>query len=117
MKSVNWSVDFEPTIINIQRLKMMVSANSEELTFVAKTEGKDLKFYFGDVSTHAGDFVFQHDVGGKLTRGWAWPVEQVSRILNLPGDTRVRFSDDGVSEITINSGLGVYRYLLPAQQK
>ena len=117
MKSVNWSVDFEPTIINIQRLKMMVSANSEELTFVAKTEGKDLKFYFGDVSTHAGDFVFQHDVGGKLDRGWAWPVEQVSRILSLSGDTLVRFSDDGVSEITINSCLGVYRYLLPAQQK
>jgi len=44
-------------------------------------------------------------------------IEQVSKILSLPGDTRVKFSDDGVSEITVDSGLGVYRYLLPAQQK
>ena len=117
MKSVPWGVDFEPSVASIQRFKFMISANSDETTFIAKTEGSDLKFFFGDQSTHAGNFVFEAGVEGDLKRGWAWPVEQVSKILSLPGDTRVKFSDDGVGEVTVDSGLAVYRYLLPAQSK
>ena len=96
---------------------MMISANPEERTFTAKTAGDDLVFAFGDHSTHAGEFVFQHDVGGKLSHAWDWPVEQVSKILSLSGDIVFKFSDDGVSEITVDSGLATYHYLLPAQQK
>jgi hypothetical protein len=29
----------------------------------------------------------------------------------------VRFSDDGVAEITVDSGLAVYSYKIPAQSK
>ena len=29
----------------------------------------------------------------------------------------MKFSDDGVAEINVDSGLTNYRYLLPAQQK
>tara|TARA_R100001377_G_scaffold83760_1_gene65875 strand:+ start:261 stop:992 length:732 start_codon:yes stop_codon:yes gene_type:complete len=117
MKDVKWGVEFSPTIASISRLRMQISANSEERTFMAKTEGNDLVFHFGDASTHAGKFVFQNDVGGKLDRGWAWPVEQVSKILSLGGDMQYKVSDDGVTELTVDSGLGIYRYLLPAQSK
>jgi|TARA_B100001093_G_scaffold485250_1_gene519395 hypothetical protein len=117
MRDVNWGIEFQPTIASIQRFKFMISANSEETTFIAKTEDGNLKFYFGDHSTHAGNFVFQHDVTGEATRGWAWPVEQVSKILSLGGDTTFKFSDDGVAEIVVDSGLAEYRYLLPAQSK
>jgi len=117
MKNVNWGVEFEPTVASVQRLKMMISANSEEKTFIARTEDKDLKFAFGDASTHAGEFVFQPDVGGSVSKGWAWPVEQVSKILGLSGDLKYSISDDGVSQISVDSGLGVYNYLLPAQTK
>lgn len=117
MKDVNWDVDFQPTVASVQRLKMQISANSEENQFVAKTEGKDLKFIFGDASTHAGNFVFQHDVGGKLTSAWAWPVEQVSKILSLSGDVSYKIADMGVTQISVDSGLGIYNYLLPAQTK
>jgi hypothetical protein len=57
MKSVPWSVEFEPSVASVQRFKMMISANSDETTFVAKTDGNDLKFYFGDQSTHAGNYL------------------------------------------------------------
>jgi len=117
MKNVNWGVEFEPTVASVQRLKMMISANSEEKTFIARTEGNDLKFAFGDASTHAGEFVFQPDVSGSVSKGWAWPVEQVSKILGLSGDLKYSISDDGVSQISVDSGLGVYNYLLPAQTK
>ena len=115
MRPVNWGVDFAPSIASVSRLKMMISANSEQTVFEAKTDGKDLKFKFGDASTHAGEFVFQHDVGGSLSKVWSWPIDQVSKILSLSGDTTFKISDDGVTQITVDSGLGVYDYLLPAQ--
>jgi len=38
-------------------------------------------------------------------------------ILSLPGDKKYRISDQGATEITVDSGLAVYQYLLPAQSK
>lgn len=116
-KGANWHITMEPTIGNISRLKYQAQANSEENFFIAKTDGNDLKFYFGDPSTHAGDFVFQHGVTGKLTRGWAWSVGIFQGILNLSGDKVIQFSDDGVAQIIVDSGLIKYEYLLPAETK
>jgi len=116
-RGANWHVDFEPSSASIERFKYQAQANSEEDTFVAKTEDKNLVFYFGDHSSHAGNFVFQHEVKGELKRGWNWPVDQVMKILNLPGEITMQFSDDGAAQINVNSGLATYEYILPAQQK
>jgi hypothetical protein len=97
--------------------KFQAGANSDETQFIAKTEGTDLKFYFGDHSTHAGNFVFQNNVTGSLSKTWNWPVSRVLSILGLQGDKVMRFSDEGVVEITVDSGLIEYRYLIPAQRK
>ena len=83
--------------------------------FAVKTEGTDLKFYFGDHSTHAGNFVFQSGISGKLTKNWSWPIITFLSILNLHGDKSIQFSDDGVAKITVDSGLIKYEYLLPAK--
>ena len=117
-KGVKWGVDFEPTAQNIQRLRFMASANSEETTFTAKTDGGDLKFYFGDPNTHAGNFVFQAGVSGSFTKqSWHWPVNVVLAILALPGDKTFKMSDEGASKITVDSGLIEYDYIIPAQTK
>ena len=116
-KGVNWHIEFEPTVAAIQRLKMQASANAEELTFQAKTENGQLKFFFGDHSTHAGNFVFQPDVTGTLKRAWAWPIKTVISILDLTGDKTFKISDDGAAMITVDSGLATYNYILPAQSK
>lgn len=116
-RGVNWHIEFEPTIAGIQRLKMQAQANTEEINFQAKTDGKDLKFFFGDHSTHAGEFVFQPDVNGTLKRAWSWPVKQFIGIMDLTGDKVVKISDDGAAMITVNSGIAEYNYILPAQQK
>jgi hypothetical protein len=44
-------------------------------------------------------------------------VAVVNSILSLPGDKTFKISDDGVAEITVDSGLAVYHYMLPAQTK
>jgi hypothetical protein len=117
MRDVNWTLEFEPTVASIMRMKMQAQANAEETTFQTRTEDGHLKFLFGDHSTHAGDFVFQHDVGGRLTKTWSWPVAQFISMMNLNGDKRIQISDEGATKITVDSGIAVYEYILPAQSK
>jgi hypothetical protein len=116
-KGVTWNIEFTPTVAAIQRLKMQASANAEEVNFQAKTDGGDLKFFFGDHSTHAGNFVFHPGVTGTLKRAWSWPIKTVISILDLTGDKTFRISDDGCAQITVDSGIAVYNYILPAQSK
>jgi hypothetical protein len=116
-KGATWNVEFNPTVAGIMRLKKQASANSEETTFITKVENGDVKVYFGDPSTHSGNFVFHSRVTGSLTRSLQWPVKQIIDILSLSGDKTMRISDQGVAEITVDSGLATYRYLIPAQTK
>ena len=116
-KGANWNVEFEPTVAGIMRLKKQAQANSEETNFKTKTENGDLKVYFGDPSTHSGNFVFHPGVTGSLARPWQWPVKVFLAIMDLPGDKTVRIADEGVVEITVDSGLATWQYLLPALSK
>jgi hypothetical protein len=116
-KGASWNVEFEPTVAGIMRLKMQASANSEEVTFSTKTESGNLKIYFGDPSTHSGNFVFHTGVTGNMTKAWQWPVKVFLSIMDLPGDKTVKISDQGAAEITVDSGLAVYSYILPAMSK
>jgi Cu2+-containing amine oxidase len=56
-------------------------------------------------------------VNGALKRTWSWPAKQFVSIMDLTGDKVVRISDDGAAQITVDSGLAVYNYILPAQSK
>jgi hypothetical protein len=114
-KGANWNVEFEPTVASIQRLRMQSQANPDAETFQCKTEDGNLVFYFGDHSTHAGNFVFHSDIVGTLKKEWHWPVKHIINILNLAGDKVIRISDDGATEISVNSGLATYNYILPAR--
>lgn len=116
-KGANWDVQITPSISAINRLKLMSAAHNEELVFTVKTEKKNLIFYFGDASTHAGSFVFQNNIEGSLKHAWSWPVVQVQSILNLGGDITMSISDQGAMMITVDSGLTKYNYILPAQSK
>lgn len=111
-----WNIEFEPKIINVQRLKKQAGANNEQLTFTTKQDGTDLKIYFGDVSTHSANFVFENNLVGTLSRSWAWPVRQFISIMDLVGDKKVYIADQGAMRITVDSGIADYEYLLPAQQ-
>jgi hypothetical protein len=116
-KGNGWDIEFEPSLASITRLKLQAQVHSEEQVFQVKTEDGDLVFFFGDASTHAGSFVFQHDVGGKLKHSWMWPVNQVISILGLDGTATMRISDQGAMQITVDSGITEYNYILPAQSK
>jgi hypothetical protein len=116
-KGASWNVSFSPSVASITRMKLMSAAHSEEPVFNVQTRNDGLVFSFGDASTHAGEFVFQHDVGGTLQHTWSWPVAQVQSILNLDGAITMSISDQGAMMISVDSGLAKYDYILPAQSK
>jgi hypothetical protein len=44
-------------------------------------------------------------------------VKVFTAIMDLPGDKTIRIADQGAVEITVDSGIATYKYLLPAQSK
>ena len=116
-KGAQWQVEFAPSVASIARMKLMSAAHSEEPTFNVSARDGNLVFAFGDINTHAGEFVFEHNVEGTLAHTWAWPVAQVQSILNLDGDIKMSISDQGAMMISVDSGMAKYDYILPAQSK
>jgi hypothetical protein len=114
-QGASWNVQFEPKVSSVIRLKKQSQANSEETLFTVKTEGGHLKMFFGNMSTHSGNFVFESNVTGALQRTWRWPIRPFLAIMDLLGDKQVYISDQGAMRITVDSGLVDYEYLLPAQ--
>jgi hypothetical protein len=116
-KGASWDVEFSPSMASIQRMKFQSLAHSEETVFSVKSEGTNLMFNFGDASTHAGQFVFETNANGELKHSWSWPVAQVQAILGLDGKLSMKISDQGAMQITVDSGMTEYNYILPAQSK
>jgi len=116
-RGVNWHVEVNPTVAAIQRFNFQAGANTEHTTFLAKTDGDKLVFVFGDQSSHGGEFVFATGITGKITKAWTWPVNAVLSILKIAdaNNTTMSFSNDGAMQITLDSGLATYKYIIPAQ--
>lgn len=116
-QQVKWNVEVVPSAAAIQKLKFQTQAHADSTVFTSKLENGDLKFFFGDHSSHAGSLVFAPGSGGTLTKQQHWPVAVVNSVLSLAGDKTLKISDAGVAEISVDSGLAVYRYMILAQSK
>jgi len=116
-RGVKWDVSVVPTLQAIQRFKFQAGANVEHTTFLAKTDKGDLKFIFGDQGSHGGEFVFATNVVGKLSKTLTWPVNAILSILGIAdvNNCTLDISDAGALQITMDSGLAVYKYIIPAQ--
>ena len=116
-KGVKWDVEIEPTVASVQRFNFQSIANTEHNSFVVRTENGNLIFTFGDQASHGGEFIFANGMNGTLNKGWSWPVAQVLQILKLSDSAKVmlHFSNEGAMQVTVESGLGKYQYIIPAQ--
>ena len=108
-RGVKWDVEIEPTVAAVQRFNFQAGAHNEHPTFLAKTDGGNLKFIFGDI--------FAQNVAGKLDRGWTWPVLPILSILKIAdvNNCKMSLSNEGAIQITLDSGLATYKYIIPAQ--
>jgi hypothetical protein len=103
----------------IHRFQFQTSANNEHSTFLTKTDNGNLIFVFGDHTTHGGEFIFASNITGTLSKAWTWPVSQVLSILKIAdtNNAKLSISDEGAMQITLDSGIATYQYIIPAQSK
>ncbi len=115
-RGVTWNVEVEPTIAAVQRFQFQAGANTEHTSFLAKVDGDKLTFTFGDLSSHGGEFVFATGVTGKISKAQTWPVAPVLSILKIAdaNNAKISFSDQGAMQITLDSGIATYKYIIPA---
>ena len=116
-RGVKWDVEVAPSLAAVQRFSFQAAANNEHTTFLAKTDGDKLKFTFGDAASHGGEFIFATGVTGNLNKGWTWPVAPVLAILKASdvNNTMMSLSNEGALQITLDSGIATYKYIIPAQ--
>lgn len=116
-RGVKWDVEVSPSLASVQRFSFQAAANNEHTTFLAKTDNGNLKFTFGDAASHGGEFVFATNVVGNLTKGWTWPVLPVLSILKAAdvNNCTMSLSNEGALQITLDSGIATYKYIIPAQ--
>jgi hypothetical protein len=115
-RGANWNIQIEPAQKRIAQLSEVASIYSGvDPAFTVKTEDGKLIFEVG--STEGGVIgrrVFAENINGELTTPWSWPLSQFLAIVKLGGSVLVRFSDQGACQIDVDSGLGLYSYILPA---
>lgn len=120
-KGVKWDIVFEPTKSKVSEMAAKAGIYSSiEPTFTVKVEDNNLIFIFGsDVGgSHFGRMVFSNNVSGDLNEGYAWPIDKFLSILKLgmSADCKVEFSNIACM-ITIDSGIGIYKYILPGHRR
>lgn len=120
-KGAPGDVEIFPTTAAIKEFSSMNSIlGSYVEQFIVKTTGNNLEFLIGTEASSQAKIVFATGITGRLTHSWAWPLSQVMSLIKLFDTSKefhMSFSSQGALKITINSGIGTYQYILPAQQQ
>ena len=120
-KEPSWDVVFEPSKAKVSELTQVAGIyGGIEPTFSVKTEDGNLIVTLGSAEGgFLGKRTFANNVNGEINEGWSWPLGQVLAILKLgmSGVCNMKFSSAGALMISIDSGLGQYDYILPANTK
>lgn len=117
-KGAKWDVEVMPTQQAIKDLQTVAGIlSSYDPLFTVRTVDGNLQFTIGDASTDKAEITFARNVDGELKSGWSFPLSTVLTILKL-GDTSsmsIKISDQGAMAIHVDSGMGLYEYILPAK--
>lgn len=119
-KGCMWNVEIEPTSQNLKDLQYFNGVlGGFEPVFTAKVVNGNLELHIGSGTSDRSVVPFTKNVTGSLQHGWSWPLAETLAILKLgeTGKCTMSFSDQAALQIKIDSGLGVYTYILPAKTK
>lgn len=117
-KGADWDVTFEPTKAKVSELQQVAGIyGGIEPNFTVKTQNGDLIVTVGAPDgSFTGKRTFASNIEGELNEGYAWPLAQVLAILKLgmSGACVMQISSRGALQISVDSGIGKYDYILPA---
>jgi hypothetical protein len=115
-----WDVKIKPSKKEIQQFAWAAgSLGQYESYFIPKTVDGDLKFFIGDegAASQRGGVVFSSGVKGDFDSTHKWPVGMIMTVLKLTDsvEAEMAFSIKGAIQITLNSGIGIYKFIFPAK--
>ena len=115
-----WDVVVKPAKAKIEQFAWAANGLSAyEQYFIPKIENGELKFYIGDANaaSQRGAVTFATDLKGTFDNKNKWRIEHIQPVLKLAisADCEMAFSTKGVIQITINTGVGFYRFIFPAK--
>jgi len=117
-----WDVVVTPSKSNIQQLSWASAGlSSYEQYFNPQIVDGNLKFFIGEdnAATQRGGVVFATDRTETFDSPHKWKIAQVLSVLKLADtcDCEMAFSLKGAIQITLNTGVGTYRYIFPAKSR
>jgi hypothetical protein len=118
-KGAEFDINIVPSQKNLKDLGYFNSVLSAfEANFAPKTENGALYFNIGDGVSDRTKVLISNNVDGEITQDWSWPLDIVLRILRLGDNSNLVLSinNQGLLQIKVDSGLGIYTYLLPARR-
>ena len=73
--------------------------------------------YIGGQGSDRTKVLIDNNVEGEITTEWNWPLDIVLKILRLGNSAMVdmSFNNQGLLQITVDSGMSKFTYLLPAR--
>jgi hypothetical protein len=116
-KGATWNVTIKPEKVKIDRLSSYQGVlGGFEKRFIVSTNKDVLNFSIGSGPTDRSNLPFATGITGSLKHQWSWPLTSVLSILKLNdnSDITMFISDMGALKIDVDSGLGLYSYILPA---
>lgn len=115
-KGAKWDITIEPAARRVAQLSEVAGIyGGIDPAFSVKTQDGSLVLEVGSTEGGVvGRRVFAENVDGSLNNAWQFPLAQFLAILKLGGTQVVRFSDQGACQIDVDSGIGVYSYIMPA---
>ncbi len=117
-KGAEFDVDIEPSQKMMKDLTYFNTILAAyEANFMPKTEDGALYFHVGDGGSDRTKILINNNVEGEINTDWKWPLDVVLKILRLGDNSSLvmSFNNQGLLQIKVDSGMGVYTYLLPAR--
>ncbi len=118
-RGADWDVEFQPSQKSIQLFNNAAQGIMQfEPYFSLATTDSNLTLGFGTgENSHRGHLIFASNIQGKLPTEFHWPIAQVMAILKLAstGNCKISIANVGALQITLDSGIGIYNYVLPAK--
>jgi hypothetical protein len=113
-----YQIVFAPSEKNIKDLQFFTGAlGGYQTMFTPKTEGGNLYFYIGDDGSDRTKILIKTNVSGKLSHTNSWDLSTFIKLIKLSDSAaaNVNISHDGIIEISVDSGIGVYTYYMAAK--
>lgn len=115
-KGADWKIEHEPTEKNLKDLQYFSGILSTyEGTFNVIIKNGNMSLGVGSDGNDQAVIPFASGITESMPDTFRWPLAEVISILKLQGDSKMFFDPRGLLKIEVDSGLGKYKYMLPAR--